>query len=67
MKLALLIRISASLLLALPLLSRGGQTVTGDYETARNDYFWPALYAAGGETIQRQIEFPKNDRSGQSA
>lgn len=33
------------------------QTVIPDYETARDDYFWPILYKDGGETLYCGKEF----------
>jgi deoxyribonuclease-1 len=49
------------LLLIVPQPAWAAQTVIPDYRTAREDYFWTALYAAGGESIYCEISFPKDE------
>jgi len=47
----------AGLLLAIT--AQAQQIVIPDYETARDKYFWPELYANGGETLYCGIPFTR--------
>ena len=38
-------------------LALAGQTVIANYEEARDDFFWPQLYADGGETLYCGVTF----------
>ena len=38
------------------------QTVIPNYETARDDYFWPELYPDGAETLYCGIQIPAGIR-----
>lgn len=43
-------------------LAHAGQTVIPDYDTARDDFFWPKLYADGGDSIYCGQSFAAGER-----
>ena len=49
--------------LLIPVLSwAGGQHVIPDYDTAREEYFWPELYPDGGKSLYCDIKFDAGER-----